>query len=255
MNDRDEPSRTLRVARPDDDRSRQGRAVLHQGLRLGNGALEESDAVHHVDREERADRWRDATAERRRPPHWLAYISCPNVDEIVQQAESLGAKVFVKPQDIPDVGRFAILADPQGAVFSAFASSNPPQPEEDPKVGEFSWHELATTDFEAGFRFYQTLFGWEKREDHDMGPMGVYRLFGRNGKEIGGMFNKPPEMASVPPHWLPYVMVDAASALVERVKANGGQVLNGPMEVPGGTWIAQCLDPQGRGVRRPLEEP
>jgi predicted enzyme related to lactoylglutathione lyase len=179
------------------------------------------------------------------PPHWLAYIACPDVDETVKKAESLGGKTFVKSTDIPNVGRFAILSDPQGAVFSAFASSNPPQPEEDPKVGEFSWHELATTDYDAGFRFYQTLYGWEKREDHDMGPMGVYRLFGRNGKEIGGMFNKPAEMASVPPHWLHYVKVDSSSAAVDRVKANGGQVLNGPMEVPGGDWIAQCLDPQG----------
>jgi len=179
------------------------------------------------------------------PPHWLAYISCPDVDQAVKTSESLGGKTYVKSRDIPNVGRFAILSDPQGAVFSAFASSNPPQPEADPKVGEFSWHELATTDYDAGFRFYETLFGWEKRADHDMGPMGVYRLFGRQGKEIGGMFNKPPEMASVPPHWLHYVMVDSSTAAVERVKANGGQVVNGPMEVPGGDWIAQCLDPQG----------
>jgi len=179
------------------------------------------------------------------PPHWLAYISCPDVDEAVKTSESLGGKTYVKSRDIPNVGRFAILSDPQGAVFSAFASSNPPQPEADPKVGEFSWHELATTDYDAGFRFYETLFGWEKRADHDMGPMGVYRLFGRQGKEIGGMFNKPPEMASVPPHWLHYVMVDSSTAAVERVKANGGQVVNGPMEVPGGDWIAQCLDPHG----------
>jgi hypothetical protein len=179
------------------------------------------------------------------PPHWLAYISCPDVDETVKTSESLGGKTYVKSSDIPSVGRFAILSDPQGAVFSAFASSNPPQPEAEPKVGEFSWHELATTDYAAGFHFYETLFGWELRVDHDMGPMGVYRLFGRNGKEIGGMFNKPPDMGSVPPHWLQYVMVDSSTAAVERVKANGGQVLNGPMEVPGGDWIAQCLDPQG----------
>jgi uncharacterized protein len=179
------------------------------------------------------------------PPHWLAYISCPDVDETVKTSESLGGKTYVKSSDIPSVGRFAILSDPQGAVFSAFASANPPQPEAEPKVGEFSWHELATTDYAAGFHFYETLFGWELRVDHDMGPIGVYRLFGRNGKEIGGMFNKPPDMGSVPPHWLQYVMVDSSTAAVERVKANGGQVLNGPMEVPGGDWIAQCLDPQG----------
>ncbi len=179
------------------------------------------------------------------PPHWLAYISCSNTDETVKLAQSLGAQVFVQPKDIPKVGRFAILADPQGAVFAAFASSNPPPPDGDPKVGEFSWHELATTDYAAGFNFYEKLFGWEKREDHDMGPMGVYRLFGRNGRETGGMFNKPAEMAGVPPHWLQYVMVDSSSAAADRVKAAGGQVLNGPMEVPGGTWIAQCMDPQG----------
>jgi hypothetical protein len=179
------------------------------------------------------------------PPHWLAYISTPDVDDTLTKAQSMGAQVFVKSKDIPNVGRFAILADPQGAAFAAFSSSNPSQPEQDPKVGEFSWHELATTDYDQGFRFYEALFGWEKRQDHDMGPMGVYRLFGRNGKEIGGIFNKPPEMAAVPPNWLQYVMVDSSDAAVGRVKANGGQVLNGPMEVPGGDWIAQCLDPQG----------
>jgi predicted enzyme related to lactoylglutathione lyase len=179
------------------------------------------------------------------PPHWLAYISCANVDETVKQAKALGAQVFVEPKDIPKVGRFAILADPQGAVFAAFASSNPPQPEQDPKVGEFSWHELATSDYQAGFDFYEKLFGWEKRQDADMGPMGIYRLFGRNGKEIGGMYNRPAEMADVPNHWLHYVMVEGAAAAAERVKAAGGKIINGPIEVPGGDWIAVCMDPQG----------
>ena len=178
------------------------------------------------------------------PPHWLAYIGVPDVDATVKEAESRGAKTMVKPQDIPKVGRFAVLTDPQGAAFAVFKSENEsPESAGGPKAGEFSWHELATTDYDAGFRFYEALFGWNKEMDHDMGPMGVYRIFGRNGQQLGGMFNKPPEIPS--PNWLQYVMVDGATAAADRVKANGGQVLVPPMEVPGGDWIAQCMDPQG----------
>jgi predicted enzyme related to lactoylglutathione lyase len=74
--------------------------------------------------------------------------------------------------------------------------------------------------------------------------MGIYLLFGVGGIESGGMFNKPAEMPG-PPAWLHYVRVDNADAAAERVKANGGAVINGPMDVPGGDRIAQCIDPQG----------
>jgi predicted enzyme related to lactoylglutathione lyase len=179
------------------------------------------------------------------PPHWIAYIAVPDVDATVKQAESLGGKTHHKPTDIPSVGRFAVLADPQGAVFAVFTpQDNPPGHDGKPNVGEFSWHELATTDYKAAFRFYQALFGWENLVEHDMGPMGIYFIFGRNGKQLGGMFNKPAEMPG-PPNWLQYVLVDSADRAAERVKANGGQVLNGPMDVPDGDRIAQCLDPQG----------
>jgi predicted enzyme related to lactoylglutathione lyase len=167
------------------------------------------------------------------------------VDATVKQAESLGATIHHKPTDIPTVGRFAVLADPQGAFFAVFTPpGNAPGHEGMPNVGEFSWHELATTDYAAAFGFYQALFGWEKIAEHDMGPMGIYFLFGRNGQQLGGMFNKPPEMP-FPPNWLQYIQVDSADSAADRVKANGGQVLNGPMDVPGGDRIAQCLDPQG----------
>ena len=96
----------------------------------------------------------------------------------------------------------------------------------------------------GAYDFYQKLFGWEKTGDFDMGPMGMYQLFGRNGQPVGGMWTKPKDMP-MPPNWLLYVNVDDVHKTAEAVKANGGQVLNGPMEVPGGDWIAQCMDPQG----------
>ena len=179
------------------------------------------------------------------PPHWIGYISTPDTDATAKQATDLGAKVLVQPTDIPTVGRYAVLNDPQGATFAVFTpGDNTPGHEGPPAPGEVSWHELATKDHPAAYRFYQTLFGWEKTTAMDMGEMGMYQMFGRNGVELGGMFDKPAEMPG-PPAWLYYILVDDLQRAIDVAAGLGGQVLNGPMEVPGGDMIAQCMDPQG----------
>jgi predicted enzyme related to lactoylglutathione lyase len=178
------------------------------------------------------------------PPHWLPYIGTPDVDATASRGKELGGKVMVQPMDIPEIGRFAVIADPQGAVFAAFASDNEPGGSEDPKVGEFSWHELITTDYEAAWDFYSELFGWEATEAMDMGEMGVYQMYGQGGTTYGGMFNKTAEMPQ-PPSWLCYARVRDVNQAAERIKAKGGSILNGPMEVPGGNMIVQGMDPQG----------
>ena len=179
------------------------------------------------------------------PPHWLAYVAVANVDETAKQAEALGGRVLKAPDDIPTVGRFAVITDPDGAAIALFTpTEGSTKPEGMPDVGEFSWHELTAGDHNRAYDFYQKLFGWEKTGDFDMGGMGMYQLFGRNGQPVGGMWTKPKDMP-MPPNWLYYIRVDDVEKAVERVKANGGQVLNGPMEVPGGDQIAQCMDPQG----------
>lgn len=180
------------------------------------------------------------------PPSWIGHIATPNVGKTAEQASKLGAKVLREPTEVPDVGKFAVLADPQGAVFAIF------QPEgdtaaghEQPQAGEVSWHELATTNAEAGFAFYTALFDWEIKQDTDMGEMGVYHMFGLEGKAspMGGIFTKPPEMPVAA--WLYYVKVGDVKETAKQVKKLGGKVLNGPMEVPGGDMIVQCMDPQG----------
>ena len=178
------------------------------------------------------------------PQHWLAYISSPDVDKTVMLAKDLGATEMVPPTDLP-AGRFAVLGDPQGAAFAVFTPNDPPEDTAfKPIQSDISWHELMTTDWKAALKFYSSLFNWEKREALDMGDMGEYQLFGRNGDEIGGMMNLPPDVQA-PPHWMLYIMVDDAKASIEQIKKLGGQLLNGPMEVPGGDLVAQCLDPQG----------
>jgi uncharacterized protein len=179
------------------------------------------------------------------PPHWLAYISSPDIDATCEQAEGLGGRMLVAPNDVPTVGRFAVMSDPQGAVFAIYTpASQVPGHEGPPQVGEFSWHELATTEQPAAFRFYEMLFGWNKTSAMDMGPLGVYQMYGRNGLELGGMFNRGPEMPG-PPAWSHYVLVDDIDRAAEATTAGGGQIVNGPMEVPGGDRIFQGIDPQG----------
>jgi predicted enzyme related to lactoylglutathione lyase len=179
------------------------------------------------------------------PPNWMAYVAVPDTNETVAKAKELGGMAYVEPTDIPNVGSFAVLGDPQGAVFAVFTSKEEaPDLDKPPASGEFSWHELATTDHESAFDFYADLFGWQKTEAMDMGEAGMYQMYGCGAFPLGGMYNKPAEMPA-PPHWLHYIKVEDVHATVDKVKELGGQVLNGPMEVPGGDWIAQCMDPQG----------
>jgi predicted enzyme related to lactoylglutathione lyase len=155
-----------------------------------------------------------------------------------------GGAIHHEPENIPAIGRFAVVADPQGAVFCLFKPLNgmtPPAPGATP--GRVGWHELHTTDREGAFAFYADLFGWTKTEAMDMGAMGVYQLFAAGGAPIGGMMTKPPDVPVS--FWNYYFQVDGIGAAMERLKAGGGRVTNGPMEVPGGNWIVQGLDPQG----------
>jgi hypothetical protein len=178
------------------------------------------------------------------PPHWLGYIATPNVDATVASATKLGGKALAPPMDIPTVGRFAVLADPQGAVFGIFTpQGDAPGHDGEPNIGECSWHELYSSDYEAGFRFYTELFGWQKGNSFDMGPMGTYQLFRRNAQDIGGMMNKPEP--AMPSAWTYYFRVSDVNAGAQRITDNGGRVMTGPMEVPGGDQIVVGVDPQG----------
>lgn len=180
------------------------------------------------------------------PPHWGMYVGVPKLEEAVAQIEVRGGSALSPLIDIPEVGRMRTMRDPQGAAFSILQPYPEGTPSDrQPETGEVSWHELYTTDAEAALKFYGELFGWQPTEALDMGPMGKYHMFARGVGFGGGMMNISKEMGQMPPNWNFYVRVPDVHEAVERVKANGGQVLNGPMEVPGGDWAVNCMDPQG----------
>lgn len=176
-------------------------------------------------------------------PRWLPYIGVPDMSATLVTAQSLGGRVLKEPMDLPNGGSHAVLADPQGAEFGVYeagsaASGAPVQPPQAP--GDFTWHELATSDARAAMDFYTKLFGWEAGPVNDMGPQGLYHLFLRDGKQYGGMY-----VGHDAPGWLCYVRVEDAGKAVAAAKAAGGRLVNGPTEVPGGSWVAQVLDSEG----------
>jgi uncharacterized protein len=178
------------------------------------------------------------------PPQWIASVGVEDVDATVAAAKRAGGGCRVEPMDLPKVGRYALITDPQGASLAVFKPAEPMTLHDMTASGEFTWNELPTTDYEAAFGFYSGLFGWEKVSDYDMGPLGVYRLYGLPGVPLGGMFTRPKEVPG-PPAWLYYVHVSDLDQALARARGKDAIVLNGPMEVPGGGRIVGLRDRQG----------
>lgn len=178
-------------------------------------------------------------------PGWSGYVLVDDVDACASTIEAAGGSVRRPGEDIPGVGRFAVVADADGAVFQLFkdAGGTPMTPPAPGAHGTIGWHELHAGDGPSAFAFYSGIFGWTKGEAMDMGELGVYQLFASGGEPVGGMMTKTPETPA--PFWLYYFNVDGLDAAIERATAGGGKVLMGPQQVPGGSWIVQCLDPQG----------
>ncbi|WP_313348997.1 VOC family protein [Paracoccus sp. (in: a-proteobacteria)] len=183
------------------------------------------------------------------PPFWMVYFDVDDADATAAKIGTLGGKVFREPADIPGTGRFAVVSDPQGAAFGILqpAPMDPQPPVEagawnQGKESHGNWIELMSTDPGAAFDFYAELFGWTKSTAMDMGEMGTYQLFSWRGGDIGGMMG----LGNAPvPCWLPYFGVNGIDAAIARIRDGGGEVLHGPMEVPGSAFIAVARDPQG----------
>ncbi len=179
------------------------------------------------------------------PPHWNGYIAVADAAATVARAKELGGTVLSDAFAMPEVGTFATLADPAGATFSIYQSISDDSdwsPRSGDKVGGFIWHELLSTDPDASWAFFSKMFGWEKTTAMDMGEMGVYQIYSIHGVDRGAVMRAPEEMPRS--MFCYYATVDDVDAAAERTKANGGQVIMGPHDVPGGR-IIQGIDPQG----------
>jgi predicted enzyme related to lactoylglutathione lyase len=181
------------------------------------------------------------------PPFWMIYFAVDDADKAAADIKAAGGTVHREPADIPGTGRFAVVGDPQGAGFGILQ----PEPMEgggagpafdQAKAGHGNWNELMSSDPGAALRFYSGLLGWQKSKSIDMGETGTYQLFAHDGTDIGGMMG----LGNAPaPAWLPYFGTTGVEEAIRRIEAGGGRLAHGPMEVPGGAFIAVAQDPQG----------
>src|SRR6185437_11175795 len=176
-------------------------------------------------------------------PRWVGYVAVRDVDGMVDRLKHLGGTVYVPPTD-SNIGRISVVADPQTATFALVdgltdGGTCAAEPSEPGRVG---WHELLAADAKGAFEFYHALFGWEK-PPAEVAASEAYDLFAAGGRMLGGIFTK--FVATPVPFWLYYFDVADLDLAAEQVRAGGGQIAQGPIELWDGSWIARCIDPQG----------
>jgi predicted enzyme related to lactoylglutathione lyase len=182
-------------------------------------------------------------------PVWLGYIAVDDVDTAVASITAAGGTVHMPAWDIPHVGRLAMVADPQGVPFYVMRGASDAESHafayDRPRIGHCAWNELATSDRIAAMTFYSEQFGWKKDGEMDMGDMGSYEFVRRAEAEgmFGAMMTKPEQMpVSL---WTYYFRVADVDRAVARATSGGAKLVNGPMEIPGGEFAVNAIDPQG----------
>ncbi len=174
------------------------------------------------------------------PTHWVGYVSAPDIDAAAETATKAGGLVVMAPTDIPGVGRFAVVVDPQGAVTMPFRSIHGDPVPGAPGVGTFCWDQLNVADPQAVAPFYKALYGWSKT-DSPMAPDMF--VFTHEDGEMAASLMKAPE--GVHGHWLSYVVVTDLTAANAKAIAHGATVMMEHIEVPTMGTFSVIQDPVG----------
>jgi uncharacterized protein len=176
-------------------------------------------------------------------PRWVGYVAVDNVDASAERIKRLGGAIYVPPTD-SNIGRIAVVTDPQTATFALVEGLRHGQAEigDMGAAGRVGWHELLAADWRKAFAFYGEVFDW-RETDANTGLSPSYHVFAAGGRTIGGMLTK---LARAPvPFWLYYFNVGDIDMALRRLEEGGGRIAMGPHELPGNSGIARCIDPQG----------
>ena len=177
-------------------------------------------------------------------PAWRSFLSTADVDGAVNLAVQHGAKLLVPPHDLANLGRDALLADPQGAVFGMLMSSSGDPADTLAAPGEWIWSSLVTTDPAADANFYKMTFGYQTFDAAD--PQDPRHLTLTSQNLARASINPIPADHPVSrPRWISYVRVEDMNAVVATASTLGAHVVVPPHQDRNGGSIALLADPAG----------
>ncbi len=187
------------------------------------------------------------------PAHWLGYVTVADLDATVATVQEHGGSVTVPATDIPNIGRFAVIADPTGAHIAPFQSASA-QEMPPPGAFDFIWEELMTSDPAKAISFFEKIFGWTD-EPWEMGPEGTYHILKAGEAGVAGAM-KMPEDVHAPPHWISYIAVPNCDEYAEKGKSLGATVYVEAKDIPDVGRFAVLGDPNGAtfALFKPLEK-
>ena len=172
------------------------------------------------------------------PSSWMSYCSVDDVDAAAVRAVEAGGKLFMAPHDIPDIGRFAMLQDPLGALVTVWKSKGEDGADAPPAVGEFCWEQLVTTSTDDAKDFYGKVFGWKTKV---FAGEASTTIFTASGLDVASMMGQE----GAPSHWVTYVRVASLADANAKVKELGGKLMMENIPVPGMGALSILQDPTG----------
>jgi hypothetical protein len=158
--------------------------------------------------------------------HWIAYVSSPDVDASAKRVAAFGGRLVAGPQDVPNMGRFAVLLDGANACFATWKGAQGDMPATQPGLGEFCWEQLNTTAGAEAKKFYGEVLGWSTRA-FEADPSVT--LFAAGDTPVASLIEAPP---GTPAHWLSYVIVGDLAAARSKAKSLGAKVHLEELNVP-----------------------
>jgi predicted enzyme related to lactoylglutathione lyase len=183
--------------------------------------------------------------------HWVPFVSVPDVDAAVKTIEEQKGKVVTPASDIPDIGRFAIVSDPNGVEFAVFKGAKGDEPDSPPAAGLFVWNEYLSKNKKqhtAALAFYPAALGYTTSQ-MAMGEgkkKAQYDMLSFNEAPRAGVEEAKP--ASLGGQWMPWVTVDDTDAVVANAKKLKGKVAVKPHDIPTVGRAAIVVDPTGAAV-------
>ncbi|MFP6762186.1 MAG: VOC family protein [Planctomycetaceae bacterium] len=175
------------------------------------------------------------------PSHWVGYVSVADCDAIVDRVQAAGGELVIPPHTAPGVGRFAVVADPVGAMVKPFqVDSKTPLPD-GTSSGHFAWDVLLSNNVPVTQRFYQSVFGWSVIERPVEGP-GTYTLFRVDERDTAGCIPLP-AASEGNPAWLTCLYAEDIDDRTAKAESLGAQVIGPPQDLAGVGRLAVLSDP------------